>query len=72
MRNSRTPLTQSTKDALEVLRPAIESADSGVACSTAEDLLVDDGFTSADTNEVVAELLQKGYLYEVDDELRLP
>lgn len=72
MRNSRTPLSSSAEHALDVLRPEIESADTGLPQLDAECSLRNDKFTDDDAAAVLNELLQKGYLYEVDGELRLP
>jgi hypothetical protein len=72
MRNSRTPLSSSAEAALDLLRPEIESTSAGLSHSAAESLLSDEEFTGDDAEAVLTELLQKGYLYEVDGLLRLP
>lgn len=72
MRNSRTPLSASAEEVLDLLRPEIEGTSTGLSRETAESLLVDREFTSDDAAAVLTELLQKGYLYEVDGLLRLP
>jgi hypothetical protein len=72
MRNSRTPLSASAEEALDLLRPEIESTSTGLSRSAAVSVLTDDEFVGDDAAAVLTELLQKGYLYEVDDQLRLP
>lgn len=72
MRNSRTPLSSSAEQALERLTPEIEATESGVPVSQATATLADDGFDDTGAREAVTELLQKGYLYEVDDTLHIP
>ncbi|SFK68210.1 hypothetical protein SAMN04487950_0559 [Halogranum rubrum] len=72
MRNSRTPLSASAEEALDLLRPEIEATSTGLSRSTAESRLADREFTDDDAAAVLTELLQKGYLYEVDGLLRLP
>lgn len=72
MRNSRTPLSASAEEALDLLRPEIESTSTGLSRSAAASVLTDDEFVDDDATAVLTELLQKGYLYEVDGQLRLP
>ncbi|EJN57395.1 hypothetical protein [Halogranum rubrum] len=72
MRNGRTPLSASAEDALDVLRPAIEATETGLGRPAAHSRLEGDDFIDYDATEALSELLQKGYLYEVDGELRLP
>ncbi|SEP06185.1 hypothetical protein SAMN04487948_11289 [Halogranum amylolyticum] len=72
MRNSRTPLSASAEEALDLLRPEIEATSAGLSQSAAESLLESEEFTGDDAAAVLTELLQKGYLYEVDGLLRLP
>lgn len=72
MRNGRTPLSQRAQDALAMLRPAINATPTGLSRQPARTTLTDAVSTDDDADEVLEELLQKGYLYEVDGELRLP
>lgn len=74
MENSRTPLTSSEEAALDHLEQYFDAADDDKT-PTGEDAvahLIDQGNERADARAHVEQLLLKGYLYEVEDELRLP
>jgi hypothetical protein len=67
-RKDRTRLSPTAADALERLRDPIEEAD-GLPRAAAVERITDGAFEPVDAQELVAELLSKGYLYAVDDEL---
>ena len=64
----RTRLSSSAADALDTLRVPIEQAD-GLPREDAATVLLDDGFDRVDADVFLDELLSKGYLYAVDDQL---
>jgi len=64
----RTQLSPSATDALDTLREPIERAE-GLTRQEATTVLTDDGIDAVDAEDLLAELLSKGYLYTVDDEL---
>ena len=74
MEDSRTPINFGEKAALEHLGKYLDTAgDDGTL--TREDAvthLMDQGIERTDTRPHIEQLLLEGYLYEVDDELRLP
>ena len=74
MKNSRTPITSDEEAALDHLEQHLDRA-SDDECLTREDAiayLIDQGVERADAQTYIEQLLLKGYLYEVDDELRIP
>jgi len=74
MENSRTPPTSSEEAALDHLEQYFDAADDDKT-PTREDAvahLIDQGNERADARAHIEQLLLKGYLYEVEDELRLP
>ena len=74
MENSRTPINSSEEAALDHLEQYLDAADDD-GTLTREDAvahLIDQGVERADARAHIEQLLLKGYLYEVDDELRLP
>ncbi|WP_458190691.1 hypothetical protein [Haladaptatus sp. NG-WS-4] len=74
MENSRTPINSSEEAALDHLEQYVDSAGTDEIL-TREDAvahLMDQGIERADARAHIEQLLLKGYLYEVDDELRLP
>ena len=74
MENSRTPINSSEEAALEHLEQYLNVADDDETL-TREDAvahLIEQGNEQADARTHIEQLLLKGYLYEVDDELRLP
>ena len=64
----RTQLSPTAADALATLQEPIGRAD-GHTRDEAAALLVDDGFNAVDAGALLDELLSKGYLYEVDEQL---
>jgi hypothetical protein len=74
MENSRTPINSSEEAALDHLEQHFDSAgtDETLTREDAVAHLMDHGVERADARAHIEELLLKGYLYEVDDELRLP
>ena len=74
MENSRTPINSSEEAALDHLEQYLDTAE-GDEPLTQEDAvahLMEQGVERADARAHIEQLLLKGYLYEVDDELRLP
>ena len=74
MENSRTPINSSEKAALDHLEQYLHAAedDEHLTQSDAVAHLMDQGVERADAQAHVEQLLLKGYLYEVEDELRIP
>ena len=72
MRREQTPISGSAQIALEVIRPRIDETDGGLPRATAKEVIVMDETTLPDASSILDELLQKGYLYQVDENLRLP
>jgi L-lactate utilization protein LutB len=73
MENSRTPLTSSEEAALDHLEQYLNVANDEVPTREgAVVYLMEQGVERADARAYIEQLLLKGYLYEVEDELRLP
>ncbi len=74
MGNSETPLRPGEREALEQLETYIASnADTeSVTRATAINYLAEQGLERADARDRIKRLLLKGYLYEVDEDLRIP
>ncbi len=74
MVNSRTPITSSEEAALDHLEQYLDTAgdDEPLTREDAVAYLMEQGVERADAHEHIEQLLLKGYLYEVHDELRLP
>ena len=68
--SDRTQLSASASEALEVLRGPLREAD-GLSRGAAVERLVAGSFERPDARAIVDELLSKGYLYEVNDELHV-
>ncbi|MWG35026.1 hypothetical protein [Halomarina oriensis] len=64
----RTQLSSSATDALDTLREPVERNE-GLSREEATTVLTDDGIDPADADTLLDELLSKGYLYAVNDEL---
>ena len=64
----RTRLSPSATEALDTVREPIRRAD-GLTRDSAIATLTDAGVERADAGELITELLSKGYLYEVDEQL---
>ncbi|WP_083862017.1 hypothetical protein [Halogeometricum pallidum] len=74
MENSRTPINSSEKAALDHLEQYLDAAEDDESL-TREDAvahLQGQNVERADAQAHVEQLLLKGYLYEVEDELRIP
>lgn len=74
MRNSRTPITSSEEAVLDHLEQYLDTAGEN-ATLTREDAvahLIEQDIERADARAHIEQLLLKGYLYEVTDELRIP
>ncbi|WP_433634232.1 hypothetical protein [Halomicrococcus sp. NG-SE-24] len=74
MENSRTPINSGEEAVLDHLEQYLDAADDDETL-TREDAvahLIDQGVARADAQAHIEQLLLKGYLYEVDDKLRLP
>lgn len=74
MENSRTPISSSEEAALDQLEQYLDTAgdDETITREDAVGHLMERGVERADAREHIEQLLLKGYLYEVDDELRIP
>jgi uncharacterized membrane protein len=69
-RNERTQLSPAATDALDTLREPIEQSE-GLTREEAATVLTDEGFDAVDAAVFLDELLSKGYLYAVNDELHV-
>ncbi|MWG35380.1 hypothetical protein [Halomarina oriensis] len=69
-RNDRTQLSAAATDALETIQEPIDRAE-GLTREEAATVLTDDGFDAVDADVFLDELLSKGYLYAVNDELHV-
>ncbi|CCQ35127.1 hypothetical protein HLRTI_001371 [Halorhabdus tiamatea SARL4B] len=74
MRDSGTPINSSEEAALEHLEQYVDTLpdDEHLIRADAVAHLMEQGSERADAREHIEQLLLKGYLYEVDDELRIP
>lgn len=74
MESSRTPINTREEAALDHLEQYLDAAgdDEGLTREDAVVHLMDQGVEHADARAHIEQLLLKGYLYEVDDELRMP
>jgi hypothetical protein len=74
MENSRTPINASEKAVLEHLEQYLDTAgdDETLTRETAVGHLVQQEFERPDAQAHIEQLLLKGYLYEVEEELRIP
>lgn len=61
-------LTEWLEDAFSVLAPAIERQ-AGLTWEEAHDRLLAADFEEVDTEDTLEQLLNRGYLYEVDDQV---
>jgi len=69
-RNDRTQLSPAATDALDTLREPIDQAE-GLTREEAATVLTDNEFNAVDAGVFLDELLSKGYLYAVNDELHV-
>jgi hypothetical protein len=74
MWESRTPINSSEEAALGYIEQYLDTAenDDVLTQEGAVDHLMEQGVERADARAHIEQLLLKGYLYEVEDELRLP
>lgn len=73
MDNSRTPLSPGQRAVLEHLEAYTENQDEeGLPREMAVEHLATHDIEAADARDRIEALLLKGYLYEVDGELRIP
>lgn len=72
MSNARTPLSPGQRAVLEHLEAHVESYDEGFSWETALTTLADHDIEEATARDRIESLLLKGYLYEVEEELRIP
>lgn len=74
MSNSRTPLGPTNRKVLAHLEECVEARDDDVALTheAAIDCLTDGEFEYTEATQQIEQLLLKGYLYEVEDEIRVP
>lgn len=72
--SSRTPISSGEEAALDHLRRYFDAAgdDERLTRADAVTYLTEQGIERADARTHVEQLLLKGYLYEVHDELRIP
>jgi hypothetical protein len=71
MRNPQTPLSPREETAFERLRDVVGQDDDGCQRDTAVDALVARGFDDDEAVHLIEQLLLKGYLYAVHDDVRL-
>lgn len=71
MKNERTPLGPIEEDALERLSTDYEPVDDSFSRAVAVDILGEIDLEPAAAHNVLDRLLSKGYLYAVDDDLRI-
>ncbi|XVH33635.1 hypothetical protein ACNS7O_17105 (plasmid) [Haloferacaceae archaeon DSL9] len=70
MRNPRTPLSPREEDALGCLRTHVDD-EAAFSRDLAVDWLSRAGFEPPEAEELLAQLLKKGYLYKVDETIRI-
>lgn len=66
-----TPPPPRGEEALSVLEPAIEDREDGLDRPVAVELLTEKGFDDEAATTVIDQLLNRGYLYDVDGRLRV-
>lgn len=71
MRNKQTPLGPIEEDALERLHADYEPVDDNFSREVAVDILSEIDLEVSTAHAVLDRLLSKGYLYAVDEELRI-
>ena len=67
----RQPLPPGAKDVLQTLRPILKTTDSGMTRDQAVMVLQNDGYTEDEISSYLELLLNRGYLYEVDQNVFL-
>jgi hypothetical protein len=70
--NSRTPLSPGQRDILEYLESHGPEHEMGFSWETAFDCLAEHDIEEAAARDQLEALLLKGYLYEVNGQLRIP
>lgn len=73
MRNPQTPLSPGEEDALDQLKAYFERVgdDEFITRAIAVRYLVSNGLEQSNANDYIQQLVLKGYLYEVGEELRV-
>ncbi|WP_049894354.1 hypothetical protein [Halogranum rubrum] len=71
MRHSQTPLTPREKDAFERLRGIVDGMDAGCRREAATTAVAEAGFEADEAAQLVDRLLSKGYLYAVQNDVRI-
>lgn len=69
--HDRQPLPPGAKDVLQTLRPILETTDSGMTRDQVAMVLQNDGFAEDEISYYLELLLNRGYLYEVDEDVFL-
>ena len=74
MRNQRTSLSPTERDTLEQLEQYVDATgdEEIVTRDDAVAYLRESGYERVEAIERIEQLLLKGYLYEVDDDVRIP
>ena len=74
MANSRRPIAPAEENVLDHLEAYLEEVGDTdpLTRETSITYLEDHGIKPADARDIIEQLLLKGYLYEVDDEIRIP
>lgn len=70
--DSWTPLTSAQREVLDLIVSHVETTEEAVTRDAAVTQLVEEGIERADARDRIEQLLLKGYLYEVGDEIRIP
>ena len=65
------PLPAYTEEVLETVTPWLASADSGLPRTEVTTRLKDEGFESATVEAALDQLIDRGYLYDVNGTLRV-
>ena len=71
MRHAQTPLTPREKAALERLQVVVDEMDAGCRREAATTAVAEAGFEADEAAMLVERLLSKGYLYAVQDDVRI-
>ena len=74
MKNSRTPIEPGERDVLDHLEASVDANadDESLTRETAISYLTEQGVGRVEASDRIEQLLLKGYLYEVGEELRIP
>ncbi|WP_139246727.1 hypothetical protein [Halogranum amylolyticum] len=71
MRHSQTPLTPREQAAFERLRGVVDEMNAGCQREAANTAVAETGFEADEAVQLVDRLLSKGYLYAVQDDVRI-